>query len=212
MSVLLHTYTFAAVVISLFTYGNYQLCTNFASLKNFVQPNIKYWVDPSKTPVGSTATQAGTAGPTKAKMENTVSVVGEMDGKKIVELSGSSYKDYASGKPAAIAFLVDDTGKVHKAWGGLIGELAVELPVPEEKKVEGKGEKVDVKIEDLSPITHCDIKGEGKKYTTNGASCSTWKNSGFAFFGGVIQQQSKDFIMKLTRHDKSGAQALLKLK
>ena len=81
-----------------------------------------------------------------------VAVVGEKDGNKIVELTGSYMKDYASNKPAVVAYLVDKNGKVLKAWGGLAGMEGVELPVPAEKKMEGSGEKIDVKTATLAPF------------------------------------------------------------
>ena len=177
------------------------------SLKAFVVPNIKkVYVDVSKAAVGSSATRdMGHSNTT------TVAVVGEMDGKKLVELTGAFMKDFASNKPAVVVFLVDDSGKVHKAWGGLAGGKAVELDVPPEQKAPA-GQKMDSKSKDIAAVTVCGIKGEGKEYTNKFGTSSVWTNKDFAFFGGVVQTSGKNFKITLTKHSKSGAKAQLKVK
>ena len=178
-----------------------------ASLKGYVMPNIKMaYVDVAKAAEGSSATRD-----MGNDMTSTVAVVGKKDGKTVVELTASYMKDYASNKPAVVALLVDSSGKVHKAWGGLAGSEGVELPVPEEKPAQS-GEKADVKIEDIADVTVVGMKGDGKKYTTKHGTSKSWTNPDFAFFGGVLQTEAGASKTVVSEYKKSGAKAQLTIK
>jgi hypothetical protein len=181
------------------------------SLKAFVPYNVMKFglVDPSKAAVGSMAEQD-----MGNKSMRAVAIVGEMNGNKIVELTASYMKDYASNKPAVISVEVDGTGKVLKAWGGLVGMEGVALAVPPTPKpvVTKEGEKMEVKEEDLAAVTVLGMKGMGKKYTTKHGSSSSWKNDSFPFFGGILKTEAGPSKMVLSKYEKSGAKAQLKIK
>jgi hypothetical protein len=180
------------------------------SLKAFVPYNVMKFglVDPSKAAVGSMAEQD-----MGNKSMRAVAIVGEMNGNKVVELTASYMKDYASNKAAVISLEVDGTGKVLKAWGGLVGMDGVALVVPPAPKpVDAKGEKPEVKEEDLAAVTVLGMKGMGKKYTTKHGSSSSWKNDSFPFFGGILKTEAGPSKMVLSKYEKSGAKAQLKIK
>ncbi|MCM8526764.1 MAG: hypothetical protein NE327_09630 [Lentisphaeraceae bacterium] len=181
-----------------------------ASLKAMVPAEVKAaYVDPAKAAVGSTATRD-----MGNNQSQTVAVVGEKGGNKIVELTSSFMKDYASNTPAVIALEVDSSGKVLKAWGGLVGADAVELPVPTPPKpVEAKGgEKVEVKTKKLDDITVVGVKASGLETTTKHGSSKTWTNEEFPFFSGVMKMEAGPTVLIISDYKKSGAKAQLKLK
>ena len=180
-----------------------------ASLKAFVMSDIKAaYVDPAKAAVGSSATR---------DMGNnnkmTVAVVGEMNGNKVVELTGSYMKDYASNTPAVVAMEVDKMGNVLKAWGGLVGTEGVELPVPAPPKaMEGSGEKIDYKTKELGSETIVGFKAKGVETTTKHGSSKAWTNSDFPYFSGVLKTEAASAKIVVSEYMKSGAKAQLKIK
>ena len=180
-----------------------------ASLKAMVPAEVKLaYVDPAKAAVGSQATRD-----MGNNQSQTVAVVGEKGGNKIVELTSSFMKDYASNTPAVIALEVDKNGKVLKAWGGLVGTDGVELPVPTPPKpVKASGEKVDVKTKDLGEITVVGVKAKGVETTTKHGSSKAWTNKDFPFFSGVMKMEAGPSVLVISEYKKSGAKAQLKLK
>ena len=180
------------------------------SLKSFVPYNVVKFglVAPAKAAVGSMAEQD-----MGNKSMRAVAIVGEMNGNKIIELTASYMKDYASNKAAVVTVEVDKMVKVLKAWGGLVGMEGVELAVPPEPKpVDMKGEKMEVKEEDLPAVTVLGMKGMGKKYTTKHGSSSSWKNDSFPFFGGILKTEAGPSKIVISKYEKSGAKAQLKIK
>lgn len=178
------------------------------SLKPYVMANIKMiYVDPSKASVGSMAEKD-----MGNNMNMAVAIVGEQNGNKIVELTASYMKDYGSGKLAVVSMEVDNDGKVLKAWGGLVGTEGVELTIPEPIKIDASGKTADVKTEDIDSVTLSGISASGKKYTTSAGSSKVWTSKDFAFFGGVIKTEAGASVTKLSKFEKSGAKAQLKLK
>ena len=180
------------------------------SLKSMVPAEVKLaYVDPAKAAVGSTATRD-----MGNNQSQTVAVVAAKGDNKIVELTSSFMKDYASNTPAVIALEVDKNGKVLKAWGGLVGADAVELPVPAPMKAQpaGKGEKIDVKTKDLGELTVAGVKAKGVETTTKHGSSKAWTNKEFPFFSGVLKMEAGASVLVISEYKKSGAKAQLKLK
>ena len=181
-----------------------------ASLKAMVPAEVKLaYVDPAKAAVGSTATRD-----MGNDQSQTVAIVGEKGANKIVELTSSFMKDYASNTPAVIALEVDNAGKVLKAWGGLVGTDGVELPVPTPPKpVEAKaGEKVEVKTKKLDDITVVGIKASGVETTTKHGTSKAWTNKDFPFFSGMLKMEAGPSVLVISEYKKSGAKAQLKIK
>ena len=177
------------------------------TLKSYVLPNIKHEVDVTKAADGSSATRD-----MGNNMSSTVTVIGKKDGKTLVELTASYIKDHANNKPAVIAVLVDGSGKVHKAWGGLAGADGVELPVPAEQKVNASGQKVETETKDIDDITLFGFKGDGKQHTTNNVTSKVWMNADFPFFSGVLKSEAGPSKVVVSDYKKSGAKSQLKIK
>lgn len=180
------------------------------SLKAMVPADVKLaYVDPSKAAVGSTATRD-----MGNNQSQTVAVVGEKGGNKIVEITSSFMKDYASNTPAVISLEVDKSGKVLKAWGGLVGAEAVELPVPAPLKAQAaaSGEKIKVETKDLGELTVVGVKAKGVQTTTKHGSSKAWTNKEFPFFSGVLKMEAGASVLVISEYKKSGAKAQLKLK
>lgn len=177
-------------------------------LKAYVMANIKMvYVDPAKAKIGQMATRdMGT-------MTQTVAVVGEWEGKKLVELTGSMMKDYVSGKLAVVTMAVEENGDVVKAFGGLVGTEGVELEVPEKKEppkaAPVKGEKP--KTEDLGEKDMFGFKAKGTKVMMGANTSETWMCKDFPFFGGLMKSVSGPSKIEIKEYKAEGAKAQLKL-
>jgi hypothetical protein len=179
----------------------------------YVMPNVKaVYVDVAKAKAGESAKKdMGAAG------TQTVAVIEVKDDLTLVELTGSNMKN--GDKATVVAMWVDKDGNVKKAYGGVADTEGTELKVPEPPKTEATPAAAPTdqpapKIEDLPDATIVGITAKGKKVTVNVQGkdyvSSTWTNTDFAFFGGVMKMESSGMVIEVKEYNKEGAKAQLK--
>jgi len=174
------------------------------SLKKYIPENItKDYVDVSRATVGSIATIEEAR-----NWRKTVAVIGRLNGHKLVELTASYMRDPTVGRNTAIILEVDDSGKVLKAWGGIVGFEAKAMSLP--TTFPERGEMEFIKSE-VGAVIVLGMRGVGQTCRISNQVYTVWKNKDFPFFGGVIQT-SFGRGAQVIQYEKSGAQAQIKIK
>ena len=173
-----------------------------------VLPNIIGYVNPAKAKVGQMAIRE------VAGSQEMVAGVGEKDGKKLVEISGSLLKDFASGTMCVITYQVADNGDVIKAWGGKTGGEGVALDVPAKPEIPKSSPAADgpkPKIEDLGIKDFFGFQAKGTRVEFGGTMSTSWMASDFPFFGGLMLSETGVSKVAITKYQENGAKPQLTL-
>ena len=179
---------------------------DYIMIKNSVPANVKNkLVDPAKVRVGEYAVERFEK---RGKVfTRSVSVVGKTaEGYKIIE-----YLKPYQGNTMGIAMIVDQDGNVKEAWGGLLGQSIVKLPVAPGPADSGKAESDESETKTIASKKVVGFKAKGRKWDNGTYFTSTWKNDDFPFFGCLLKREfglSKPEVLdrsEVIEHKKEGA-------